>query len=113
VKQLLIRSAIAGVLAGFLVGFVDFVRSFRGGVVYDPPIAEDEWRQLRELPMSKTEAILAARSRVHTRRQWLLESLGHSYFWMGVADNSIAPILGVFVACTLVGRLQMRQGNTQ
>jgi hypothetical protein len=113
VKNLLIRSVITAVLIGFLVGFVDYVRSFRGGVKYEPPIAEDEWRQLRELPMSKAEVVLVSRSKVHTRRQWLLESVGHSFFWMGVADNSIVPILGVFVGCVLVGRLQTRQGNTR
>jgi hypothetical protein len=98
---------------GSLVGFIAYVASVHGAAKYDPPITEEEGRRLRELPIAKAEAAIAGRRRMLTRRQWLLESVGYSYFWRGVAENSIVPILGMFAACVVVGGLQLRAGGTR
>jgi hypothetical protein len=84
------------------------VASVHGATKYDPPISEEEGRQLRDLPIAKAEAELAGRRRTLTRGQWVLDSIGYSYFWRGVAEDSIVPIFGVFIGCVVLGALQLR-----
>lgn len=112
-KELLGRSAVIALLMGSLIGFVRYVRSVHGATRYDPPITEDEAHRLRELPMDQAEAAVASRRRIITRQQWVLGSIGYSFFWKGVAENSLVPIVGVFVACVFVGRLQTRSGGNE
>ena len=104
-KRLLLSSLIAALLVGSSIGFVSHALSFRGGAKYDPPIPEDEWEKMRELPIAKAEEILRARRKPLTRVEWIEDSVGHPYFWKGVARHSVAPIIGVFIACVVVGRL--------
>jgi hypothetical protein len=111
-RKLVGSSVVLALLIGLLVGFDDYVLSVHGASRYDPPISEEEGRQLRDMPIAKAEAIFAARRRTLTRRQWVLESIGYSYFWRGVAKDSIAPGLGIFVACLIVGGLQLRDRGT-
>jgi hypothetical protein len=111
VNELLRRSAVVALLLGSLVGFVSYVRSVHGTTRYDPPITEDEARRLRELPMDQAEAVVASRRRIITRQQWVVGSMGYSFFWKGVAENSLVPIIGVFVACMILGKLQTRSGG--
>lgn len=112
-KKLLVRSLVVALLMGSLAGFADYVASVHGVSKYDPPISEEEGRQLRDLPIAKAEAALAARRRTLTRRQWVMESVGYSYFWRGVAKDSIAPAIGIFVGCLVVGGLQLRHKDSQ
>jgi len=113
VKKLLVKSIVVALLMGSLVGFVDYVASVHGASKYDPPITAEEGRQLRELPIDKAEAAVASRRRILTRHEWVAESIGYSYFWRGVAEDSIVPILGVFIACVFMGRLQTRAGGAR
>jgi len=113
-RKLVGTSSVIALLIGVLVGFVDYVAPFHGASKYDPPVTAEEGRQLRDLPIAKAEAVLAARRKTFiTRSQWVLESIGYSYFWSGVAKKSIAPVLGIFVGCLVVGGLQRRGGGTQ
>jgi len=112
-RKLLGRSIVVALLVGVLVGFGDYVLSIHGGSKFDPPISAEEGRQLRDMPIAKAEAILAARRTTLTRRQWVLESIGYSYFWRGVAKDSVAPALGIFVACLIVGGLQLGDRGTR
>src|SRR5579864_4200903 len=75
--KLLVRSLVIAVLIGVLVGFADYVASVHGASKYDPPISEEEGRQLRDLPIAKAEALIAPRRRILTREQWVLESVGY------------------------------------
>ena len=45
-----------------------------------------------------------------TRMEWVQDSIGHAYFWEGVAKQSMVPVLGVFIACVFVGRLNGQVG---
>jgi hypothetical protein len=110
-KGLLGRSAVVALLIGSFVGFVSYVQSVHGAARYDPPLTEDEGRRLRSLPMDQAEAALATRQKLITRQQWVMESIGYSFFWKSVAGNSLLPILGVFVACVIVGRFQIQRGG--
>jgi hypothetical protein len=112
-SKLLGRSVVFALLLGSLVGFVEYVRSVHGAARYDPPITEDEWRRLHGLPMDQAEALLISRRKAITRQQWVLESIGTSFFWKGVAEDSLVPILGVFIACVIVGRLQTARGGRE
>jgi hypothetical protein len=103
-KRLLISSLIAALLIGPSIGFASHVLSFRGGAKYDPPIPADEWQKIRELPISQAHEILQARQKPLTRLDWIQDSVLHSYFWRGVARQSMVPVLGVFIACVFVGR---------
>jgi hypothetical protein len=89
------------------------VGSVHGAARYEPPITEDEARRLRDLPIDQAEAAVASRRRILTRQQWVLGSIGYSFFWKGVAENSLVPIVGVFVACVFVGRLRTRSGGNE
>ena len=68
---------------------------------------------MRDLPIAKAEAGLAARRKTLTRKQWILESVGYSYFWRGVAKSSIVPVFGVFIGCVLIGAFQQRDKGAQ
>src|SRR5271168_32817 len=110
-KELLGRSAVIALLMGSLIGFVGYVGSVHGATRYDPPITEDEAHRLRELPMDQAEAAVASRRRIITRQQWVRGSIVYSFFWKGVAENSVVPVIGVFVACVLVGKLRKASGG--
>jgi hypothetical protein len=79
-KGLLGRSAVVALLIRSLVGFVSYVKSVHGVARYDPPLTEDEGRRLRALPKDKAEAALATRQKVIPRQQWVMESIGYSFF---------------------------------
>jgi hypothetical protein len=112
-RKLVGTSLVVALLIGVLVGFVDYVAPFHGASKYDPPISEEEGRQLRDLPIAQAEAVLAARPKTFiTRRQWVSESIGYSYFWRGVAKKSIAPALGIFISCLAVAGLRRRDRGT-
>ena len=74
-------------------------------------MAEDEWRRLQELPVAKYAEALSARRKLVTRAQWIEDSVGHSYFWKGIVRHSLIPIVGVFIACVVVGKLQFQDGD--
>lgn len=112
-RRLLVRSLVIAVLIGSLVGFADFVASVHGASKYDPPISAEESRQLRDMPIEKAEAVLAARRKILSRREWVVGSLRYSYFWKGVAKDSLFPVIGIFIGCLLVGRWQSRDGSAQ
>jgi len=109
-NRLLVTSLIAALLIGPCIGFANYVKSFRGGGKYDPPIPADEWQKIRELPIDQAEQILRERRKPLTRGEWIQDSIGHSYFWKGIAGQSAIPVLGVFVACVFVGRLNGQVG---
>jgi hypothetical protein len=112
-KRIIEKSLAAALLVGFFVGFVNYVASFHSATRYDPPLSEEEYRKVRELPIEKAEAVLAPRTRKLTRTQWVMESIGDSWFWWDVAKHSVVPTLGVFVACVCVGVLLRRNGSAQ
>ncbi len=112
-RKLVGRSLVTALLIGMLVGFVDYVASIHGASKYDPPISAEESRQLREMPIEKAEAVLATRRKVLSRREWVLDSVGYSYFWKGVAKDSVFPVIGIFVSCLLICRWQLRDGSAQ
>jgi hypothetical protein len=105
-RKLLIRSVIIALSVGSCIGFANYVASVHGAGRYDPPVSEDEWRRSKDLPVAKIEEALSGRRKPLTRVQWVEESISYSYFWTGVARDSVAPILGVFIACIFIGILQ-------
>jgi hypothetical protein len=107
------RSLLIALLIGSLVGFADFVASVHGASKYDPPISAEESRQLRGMPIEKAEAVLATRRKILSRGEWVAGSLRYSYFWKGVAKDSVFPVIGIFVSCLLIGRWQLRDGSSQ
>jgi len=78
---------------------------------YDPPIAEDEWLRLKELPVGQYVDALSSRRKPVTRMRWLEDSIRYSFFWKGVARHSVFPIGGVLLVCLLVGILQIRDAK--
>jgi len=104
-NRLIVTSLIAALFIGPCIGFANHVQSFRGGAKYDPPIPADEWQKIRDLPIAQADEILRERQKPLTRMEWVKDSAGHAYFWKGVAKQSMAPVLGVFIACIFVGRL--------
>lgn len=110
-RKLLTRSLVIALLVGSLVGFANYLFAFRGGTKYDPPIAEDEWRRLEQLPVAQYAEELSSRRKPVTRMQWLHDSVGQSYFWKGIADHSLFPMAGIFIGCVLLGKLQAHDGS--
>jgi hypothetical protein len=106
-------SLVVALLLGLLVGFVHYVASVQGAVRFDPPLSEDELRRLSELPAPKAEELLASRRKTLTRGQWVRESIGHSFFWNGVAKDSIVPALGIFAGCMVIGGLLRHDRGSQ
>ena len=112
-RKLVVRSFVVAMLIGFSTGFAAYVASVHGAGRYDPPLSEQEWRQVREMPIEKAEAVLSARRKILSRKEWVVGSLRYSYFWKGVAKDSVFPIIGIFVGCLLVGRWQVRDRSSQ
>jgi hypothetical protein len=113
VKRVAEKSLAAALLIGFLVGFADYVTSVHGVYKYDPPLTENEYSQIRELPIEKVEAILKPRSIKLSRTRWIVESITEPWFWWNVTKKSIFLILGIFIGCLCVGVLLRRDGVAQ
>ena len=110
-RRLLLRILIIAALAGPLIAFVNSILWLRSGVKYQPPITEAESKRLSGLPLADVEALLKAREVRMTRTQVLAESVEYSYFWKNLAENSLVPSLGVFLACVCLGFLEKRSGH--
>ena len=108
-KALLLRSLIAAVLIGLAASFVSGLTLFHGGIKYEPPLGEAEFKQMGNLPMNEVEATLAKRRIKMTRWQWVGDSIHYSYFWKDVARDAIVPSSGVFLGCLLIGWTERRQ----
>ena len=112
-KKVAGKSLTAALLIGFLAGFADYVMSVHGVVKYDPPLTENEYRQIRDLPIEKAEAVLGPRTKRLSRARWMLESIGEPWFWWNVSKHSILPALAIFTGCFCVGVLLRRDGVVQ
>jgi hypothetical protein len=110
-KALLLRSLLVALLVGLSTGFVSYVESVHGAVRYEPPLSEAEVRELKHLPIAEMEAALQRRRISLTRKQWLVDSIGYSYFWTDVAKSSVVPIVGVFLACVCIGGWERRDAR--
>jgi len=110
-RNLLLRSLAIALVVGSCIGFADFVASVRGATKYDPPIAEEELQKLRQLPVEKYAEALSTRRKFLTRTQWLEDSIGYAFFWKDVAGHCVIPVLGVFMACIWIGRMQAQKAS--
>ena len=99
-------------LIGPLVAFVSTVASVRATVEYEPGVSQSELKSYDNRTVSDLEAFLKSRQVKLTRYQWLRESIGYSYFWRGVALNSVGPCVGVFLGSIVVGMWERRYGST-
>ena len=107
-KTLILRPLAAGLLMGFSISFVSGVTLFKKATRCDPPISEDEFRPMGNLPMSQVEATLAKRRITLTRWEWLRDSVRYSYFWKQVARDGLVSTVGVVLGCLWVGWMQGR-----
>ena len=108
-KRVFFVSLLLALVIGPITALTDTVLWLRGAHKYQPPITEAEWQKLLQLPATKLGLALAGREVRLTRMQWLRDSIGHSYFWKGLAKNSLVPIVGVFFACICFGGLERRR----
>lgn len=102
-KKLLLRSLIIAVVFGLATGFLDsfvWIRSFHK---YDPPISTAEAQELAHLPVGEMQARMRQREVHLTRMEWLAESIRYPYFWKSVAEKSLIPAFGIFLACVCLG----------
>ena len=112
-KRVIEKCLAAALLAGFPVGFADYVASVQGVYRYDPPLSEREYREIRDLPIEKAEAILKPRTIKLSRTRWVMESIGKPWFWWDIIKKSALPVAGIFIACVCVGTLLRRDGVAQ
>jgi hypothetical protein len=61
-KALFLKSLIAAILLGPVIGFVSELASFRRGFKYEPPLSEAETHQMRNLTINEMEAIRDAQN---------------------------------------------------
>jgi hypothetical protein len=87
-RSRLAKALILALLAGPMFTFVNEIIWTHGAVKYDPPISQSEIEQWKKLPMAEMETKLAQRRVSLSRKQWLADSVGYSYFWKGLADSS-------------------------
>ena len=107
-KALLLRSLVAALLIGPAIGFVNEVVSIHNATQYEPPLSTAEIDRMRNLPLNGVQAVLRSREIKLTRWKWLVDSIHYSYFWKHVAEISILPSSGVFLACIWVGWVERR-----
>ncbi len=110
-KALLLRSLLVAVLAGPAIALVSKVASLQGGIKYDPPLSQAEFRQMGNMTVNEMESALAKRRIKMTRWDWVRDSVYYSYFWKQVGLDAIMPSSGVFLACTWVGWMEKRHAR--
>ena len=110
-KRLLLRSLIIAIILGPLLAFVISAASFRHATKYDPPISEEEMKQMDNMPVKEFKTALRAREVKLTYAQWLAESIGTPYFWNSLGRGSLVPTTGIFLACTCMGILERRNAR--
>ena len=108
-RTLLLRSLIAAVLIGPAIAVVNELASINGGVKHQPALSKGEIERMKDLPMRDAEAAFRARTVLLTRWEWFLDSVKYSYYWKHIAEISVAPSAGVFVACFWVGLVERRR----
>jgi hypothetical protein len=108
-KRVFLVSLLLALILGPLTALTDTILWMHGAHKYEPPITEAEWKKLLQLPATTLGPTLAKREVKLTRMQWLRESIGYSYFWKGLAKNSLVPTVGVFLACICIGSLESRR----
>jgi hypothetical protein len=102
-KQLLLKALIVAVVFGVVLGFLDSFIWMRNIHEYNPPVSTSEAQELSRLPVAEMQAKLRVREVNLTRTQWLADSIRYPYFWKGVAEKSLIPISGIFLACVCLG----------
>lgn len=112
-RSRLAKALILALLAGPLFTFVNEIIWTHGAVKYDPPISQSEIEQLKRLPMAEMETKLAQRRVSLSRKQWLADSVGYSYFWKGLAESSLIPAIGVFLACLALSFWERRNSGSR
>lgn len=107
-KTLFLRSLLAAVLIGPIIGFVSEFASVHKALRYDPPIKEAEFHQMENMTVSEMKADMAKRRIIMSRWEWLRDSAPYLYFWKDLAHRAVVPSSGVFLACMWVGFMEDR-----
>jgi hypothetical protein len=108
-KILLLRSLLAALLISPSVTFMFTAAFTRSTVEYEPGLTESEFHSYDNRTVSDLEAFMKSREVKVTGYQLLRESIGHAYFWKGIARRSLGPCVGIFLGCILVGWLERRR----
>jgi hypothetical protein len=87
---------------GPLIALVDYVAQMHVTHRYEPPLSQAEMQQWEEGSVPQLKAELAKREVPYSKAQWLADSIGQRYFWIGLEKMSLVPVLGVFLACISV-----------
>jgi hypothetical protein len=112
-KALVIRSFVIALVLGAVTGFFDSFIWLRDLHKYDPPISLTEAHDLARLPASEMQLRLVQREKHLTKMEWLGESIRYPYFWQGVVQKSVFPIIGIFSGCLLLGVWNLRASKSQ
>ncbi len=112
-RQLLLKALVIALVFGVSVGFLDsfmWIRSFHR---YDPPLSTAEMQDMAKLPAAEMQLRLMPREKHFTRMEWLTESIRCPYFWKGVGQKSIFPVIGTLLGCLCLGSWNLRANKTQ
>ena len=109
VKRLLLVSLLLALVFGPLIAFVGFMAEVHVTTRYQPPLSQEEMQQWEQGSVSELKSELAKKEVPYTKARWLADSIGHRFFWTNLANRSLPPSLGVFLACFCAGLFQGRQ----
>ena len=95
------------------MAFVISATSFRHARKYDPPISEDEMKQMDNMTVKEFETALRKREIKLTYAQWLSESIRTPYFWESLGRGSLVPSASIFLVCICMGILERRNAREE
>lgn len=105
---LLLMQLLVALTFGPLIAFVGYVTQTHVTHRYQPSLSSAELQQLEQGSVPELKAELAKREVPYNKAQWLADSIGYRYFWIGLGKMSFVPILGVFLACISANLLDQR-----
>jgi hypothetical protein len=108
-KAVALKALVVALLFGPAISLANYVASIEHATKLERPLSEAEMAQLRSRPMTEANSGLPARLVERTRAEWLSDSIGQSWFWIRVAQMSIFPCIGVFLAGLCSGALEQRR----
>jgi hypothetical protein len=109
-KSLVLKSLLVAVLIGPIITLVFAVAYSRSSVRFEPGISEAEFKSYDNRSFSDLQALMKSREVKLTRYQTLRDSMGHAYFWKGIAQSSLRSCIAVFLGCVIIGTWDRRRG---
>lgn len=111
-RSLVVRRIVIAIVFGFAIAFLNRALWIKPTVRYEPPISEAELRAYDARSVAALESFMKSRAVRMTRVQVLSEELRTPTYWRWLAEDSLVPACGVFIALLLGSAVDRRRNSS-